>query len=168
MIRVTDIRFSGYRSSAIMNTRGLTSLATSAGLAVPGDARERQGTILMVLGGLILGTVGIFVLQANQDPLTTVAFRCFFGFLALLSWGVLSGRLAEIRLQARDLLGAVATGVLMIISWAPQQAGEGSRDHTQLILRSPHRACFRNRPTRNGTHAGIPAALYRDRANAAC
>lgn len=101
-----------------MNTRGLTSLATSAGLAVPGDARERQGTILMVLGGLILGTVGIFVLQANQDPLTTVAFRCFFGFLALLSWGLLSGRLAEIRLQARDLLGAVATGVLMIISWA--------------------------------------------------
>ena len=49
----------------------------------------------------------------------------------------------------------------------PQQAGEGSRDHTQLILRSPHRACVRNRLTRTGTHAGIPAALHRERADAA-
>ena len=30
----------------------------------------------------------------------------------------------------------------------PQHVGEGSRDHTQLILRSPHRACVRKRPTR--------------------
>ena len=79
--------------------------------------RERQGTILMVLGGLILGTMGVFVMQAGQDPITTVAFRCVFGCLALLCWGALSRRLPEIRLRGRALLGAIATGVLMTLSW---------------------------------------------------
>lgn len=96
------------------------SVLSSAPAPFTGEpsARERQGTILLVLGGLILGTVGVFVVQAGQDPITTVAFRCTFGCLSLLIWGAMSRRLPEIRLRGRALFGALVTGILMTMSWA--------------------------------------------------
>lgn len=72
----------------------------------------------MVGGGLLLGTLGVFVEEAGQHPLSTVWFRCAFGALALLLWGAASGRLGELRLRGRALAAAVAAGVLMIVNWA--------------------------------------------------
>jgi drug/metabolite transporter (DMT)-like permease len=79
---------------------------------------ERRGVALMVAGGLLLGTIGVFVEEAGQHPLTTVWFRCAFGLLALLLWGALSGRLAELRLHGKALAAALAASVLMIANWA--------------------------------------------------
>ena len=79
---------------------------------------ERAGVARMVGGGLLLGTLGVFVEEAGQHPLTTVWFRCAFGLLALLAWGALSGRLVELRLRGAALAAALATGMLMIASWA--------------------------------------------------
>ncbi|GAA3544734.1 DMT family transporter [Zobellella aerophila] len=78
---------------------------------------ERRGTSLMVGGGLLLGTLGVFVEEAAQHPLTTVLFRCFFGALALLLWGHLNRRLPELALRGRTLLVAIAAGVLMVANW---------------------------------------------------
>ena len=89
--------------------------------ALPAPAaamRARQGTALMVAGGLLLGTLGVFVEEGGQDPLTTVWFRCAFGALALLLWGVLSGRCGELRLSGRALGAALAAGGLMVLNWA--------------------------------------------------
>lgn len=80
--------------------------------------RERQGVALMTGGGLLLGTVGVFVEEAGQDPLTTVWFRCAFGAVALLVWGVGSGRLGELRLRGAALAAALSASVLMIANWA--------------------------------------------------
>jgi len=81
-------------------------------------ARERHGVVLMVAGGLLLGTLGVFVEEAAQHPLTTVWFRCAFGGAALLLWGAAAGRLRELRLRGRGLAAALAAGVLMIANWA--------------------------------------------------
>jgi drug/metabolite transporter (DMT)-like permease len=86
--------------------------------AAGGWTRVQQGTWLMVGGGLLLGTIGVFVEEAGQHPLTAVWFRCAFGALALLLWGAVSGRLGELRLRGRGLLAALAAGVLMIANWA--------------------------------------------------
>jgi drug/metabolite transporter (DMT)-like permease len=80
--------------------------------------RERHGVALMVAGGLLLGTIGAFVEEAGQHPLTSVWFRCGFGALALLAWGAASGRLRELRLRGAGLVAALAAGVLMIANWA--------------------------------------------------
>lgn len=80
--------------------------------------RERQGVALMVSGGILLGTIGVFVHEAGQDPLTTVWFRCVFGALALVAWGLLRGRMAELRLGGKGLAAALAASVLMIANWA--------------------------------------------------
>lgn len=72
----------------------------------------------MAAGGLLLGTLGIFVEEAGQHPITTVWFRCAFGAMALLAWGAATGRLGELRLRGRTFAAAIAAGVLMVASWA--------------------------------------------------
>ena len=73
--------------------------------------------MLMVAGGLMLGTIGVFIVQAGQDPVTTVLFRCGFGGVALLLWGLMDGRIAELRLSGRALQYALAAGILMVVNW---------------------------------------------------
>ena len=80
--------------------------------------REREGLWLMVAGGVLLGTIGVFLEQAGQSPLTAVWFRCAFGLLALLAWGAVTGRLRELRLRGRLLAAALAAGVLVVFNWA--------------------------------------------------
>jgi drug/metabolite transporter (DMT)-like permease len=73
----------------------------------------------MAGAGLLLGTVGIFVEEAAQDPATTVWFRCVFGLAALLAWGAANRRLHEITgLRGRELVAVAGAGVLMIGNWA--------------------------------------------------
>jgi len=72
----------------------------------------------MVAAGVLLGTIGIFVEEARQDPATTVWFRCVFGLGALLAWGAAAGRLHEITgLRGRSLAVVGGAGMLMIASW---------------------------------------------------
>ncbi len=72
----------------------------------------------MIAGGVLLGTVGIFVEEARQHPLVTVLFRCAFGALALLAWGLATGRMGEVRVRGRSWPVVVATGLLMVLNWA--------------------------------------------------
>lgn len=81
-------------------------------------ARETQGQWLLIAGGMLLGTVGIFVEEAQQHPLVTVLFRCVFGAMALLAWGLATGRLRELRLRGKSWLTVGATGCLMVVNWA--------------------------------------------------
>jgi len=78
----------------------------------------RHGTALMVAGGAVLGTVGLFVERAGQPAFTAVWFRCAFGAGALGLWGMLRKRNGELWLRGRALAAAVATGVLMTANWA--------------------------------------------------
>lgn len=96
-----------------------TSIVNPASLAAPDAARrERHGQWLMVAGGLVLGTLGVFIQEAHQDPLTAVWFRCAFGGAALLVWGTLSGRLGELRLPRAGLAAAAGAGLLVMVNWA--------------------------------------------------
>lgn len=81
-------------------------------------SRERHGQWLMVAGGVLLGTIGVFVEEAGQDPFSTVWFRCAFGALALLLWGAATGRLGELRLHGSAWLAAAAAGGLVVLNWA--------------------------------------------------
>lgn len=90
----------------------------SASLPWPRVAADPSGAALMTAGGLLLGTLGIFLEQAGQHPLTAVWFRCAFGALALSLWMVALRRVGDLRLPRRALLAAVAAGGLMIANWA--------------------------------------------------
>lgn len=85
---------------------------------LPAHVRERDGQWLLIAGGVLLGTIGVFVEEAGQHPLVTVWFRCAFGALALLAWCLATGRGRELLLQGRERWMACATGVLMVMNWA--------------------------------------------------
>jgi drug/metabolite transporter (DMT)-like permease len=101
-------------SAAALSERGPGFAAASA----TATRRRRDGHLLMIGSGLLLGTVGIFVEEAAQDAATTAWFRCVFGLLALLAWGAVTGRLREITaLRGRALATVAGAGVLMILNW---------------------------------------------------
>lgn len=86
--------------------------------AAPVRGRGGDGQAMMVAAGVLLGTIGIFVEEAGQDPASTVWFRCVFGLAALLAWGAVTGRLHELTgLRRRELAAVSGAGVLMIASW---------------------------------------------------
>lgn len=94
------------------------SVASAAPAQAAPTAQETRGQWLMIAGGVLLGTVGVFVEEARQHPLVTVLFRCAFGALALLAWGLATGRMGELRVRGRSWPVVVATGVLMVMNWA--------------------------------------------------
>ena len=94
------------------------SVASAASAQAAPTAQETRGQWLMIAGGVLLGTVGIFVEEARQHPLVTVLFRCAFGALALLAWGLATGRMGELRVRGRSWPVVVATGLLMVLNWA--------------------------------------------------
>lgn len=83
----------------------------------PQAVRERTGMWWMVAGGLMLGTLGIFLEEAGQSPLMAVWFRCAFGLLALTVWFAASRRWSELRLSGTARLAAVSAGVLAVLNW---------------------------------------------------
>lgn len=113
MVDPTKFRFSDARVAATMPAMNTADTTTAAG-----PARERQGLWLMIAGGALLGTLGVFVEEAGASPLTAVWFRCTFGLLAMLAWGAAAGRLHELRLRGRLLGAALAAGVLVVFNWA--------------------------------------------------
>lgn len=76
-----------------------------------------HGSASMVAGGLLLGTLGIFLDEAGQDALTAVWFRCLFGGFAILAWAVARRRVRLLRVGGRDLAIAAASAVLMLLNW---------------------------------------------------
>ncbi len=79
--------------------------------------RERHGLWLMVAGGILLGSIGVFVQAAGQHPLVTVWFRCAFGAVALLLWCVATGKSSALWLSGKALGIACVTGCLMLLNW---------------------------------------------------
>ncbi|MDO9434852.1 DMT family transporter [Hydrogenophaga sp.] len=79
--------------------------------------RERGGLWLMVAGGMLLGTLGIFLEEAGQSPLMAVWFRCAFGLLALTAWFAVTRRWRELRLTGAARIAAVSAGVLAVLNW---------------------------------------------------
>lgn len=83
----------------------------------PNAARERTGLWLMVSGGVLLGTLGIFLEEAGQSPLMAVWFRCAFGLLALTAWFAVTRRWHELKLNGTARTAAVSAGVLAVLNW---------------------------------------------------
>ncbi|GGA11567.1 DMT family transporter [Dyella caseinilytica] len=84
-------------------------------------SRTALGTLL--LGELLIGSVGVFVHESGEDAVTAVFYRCLFGGLFLLAWGLARGHLRGV-LQDRVLLrGALLSGVLLVLNWVALFAG---------------------------------------------
>ncbi|TAL97967.1 MAG: DMT family transporter [Paraburkholderia sp.] len=78
---------------------------------------RQQGAVTLAAGGLLMGTIGIFVEEARLGALTLVFFRCLFGFLALFAYCAWKGFFARRFFTRRTVTLAVISGVLMVTQW---------------------------------------------------
>jgi drug/metabolite transporter (DMT)-like permease len=78
---------------------------------------RQQGAITLASGGLLMGTIGIFVEEARLDAMTLVFFRCLFGFLALAAYCAWKGFFRTQQFTRRMVALALLTGVLIVTQW---------------------------------------------------
>lgn len=92
-----------------------------AALSDPDSARTALGRLL--LGEVLIGSVGVFVHESGQDAVTAVFYRCLFGGLFLLAWGLARGHLRGLWQDRALLRGALISGVLLVLNWVALFAG---------------------------------------------
>ncbi|MBN3758519.1 DMT family transporter [Paraburkholderia sp. Tr-20389] len=80
-------------------------------------SRNQQGALTLASGGLLMGTIGVFVEEARLGALTLVFFRCLFGFLSLAAYCAWKGYFARRHFTRRTVLLAAISGVLMVTQW---------------------------------------------------
>lgn len=78
---------------------------------------QQQGVLMLASGGLLMGTIGIFVEEARLGAMTLVFFRCLFGMLSLAVWCQYKGWLSARQFTRRTLGLALVSGVLMVTQW---------------------------------------------------
>lgn len=81
------------------------------------STRSRSGALPFVAGSMLLGTIGIFVHEANVDAITATWFRCAFGLLTLTAWLAARRDLGALRLAAANGRWIFAAAVLMVAAW---------------------------------------------------
>ncbi|MBW9104815.1 DMT family transporter [Paraburkholderia phenoliruptrix] len=79
--------------------------------------QRQRGAIALAGGGLLMGTLGMFVEEARLGALTLVFFRCLFGFLSLAAYCAWKGLFTRAHFTRRTLALALFSGVLMVAQW---------------------------------------------------
>lgn len=77
----------------------------------------------LLVGEVLIGSVGVFVHESGQDAVTAVFYRCLFGALFLIAWGLARGHLRGLWSDRALLWGAVGSGVLLVLNWVALFAG---------------------------------------------
>src|SRR5690242_16353585 len=83
----------------------------------------RNAVLQLVFAELLIGSVGVFVHESGQDVVTAVFYRCLFGGLFLLGWGLARGHLRGLLHERALLRGAALSGVLLVLNWVALFAG---------------------------------------------
>jgi drug/metabolite transporter (DMT)-like permease len=87
-------------------------------------SRETRTALLQLLvAEILIGSVGVFVQESGRDPVTAVFFRCVFGSLFLLAWGIWRGQLRDLWRDHMLIRGAIVSGVVLVLNWVCLFAG---------------------------------------------
>lgn len=83
--------------------------------SMPGTPRRALAGL--AAGNLLLGTLGVFVVESGQDPVTVVFYRCLFGAAAMVAYCRWAGVPGLGGVTRRTALLAVLSGILMTGNW---------------------------------------------------
>ena len=79
--------------------------------------RPRAGTLEIICCTLAWGTIGSIVDRISLPSSVIVFFRLSLGFIVVLAWLALRGRLADLRLRARPVV-LIVSGAVLGVHWA--------------------------------------------------
>jgi drug/metabolite transporter (DMT)-like permease len=75
------------------------------------------GTLEMITAMILMGTVGYFVVEADQDAHNIVFFRCLFGGVFLALYGIVIGIFKNTELTTKKVFLIVLSGIFLILNW---------------------------------------------------
>src|SRR5947208_7806476 len=79
--------------------------------------RMRAGALEIICCTLAWGTIGSIVDRISLPSSVIVFFRLSLGFIVVLAWLALRGRLADLRMRARPVV-LIVSGVVLGVHWA--------------------------------------------------
>ena len=82
------------------------------------DRADGRAALPFLLGSGLLGTIGVFVHEAQADPLSATWFRCAFGLLGLTAWLTWRRQFGALKLDLRAAPWVLLAGVLLVAGWA--------------------------------------------------
>ncbi|NIK31846.1 drug/metabolite transporter (DMT)-like permease [Xanthomonas arboricola] len=83
----------------------------------------RRAVWQLLVAEILIGSVGVFVHESGQDPVTAVFYRCLFGALFLTVCGLVGGQLRGLWRERALLRDAIISGVLLVLNWVALFAG---------------------------------------------
>ncbi|KRD31980.1 permease [Lysobacter sp. Root916] len=86
-------------------------------------AESRTALIQLFVAEILIGSVGVFAHEGGQDAITTVFFRCVFGSVFLIAWGLARGHLRGLGGEPALIRAAIVSGVLLVLNWVALFAG---------------------------------------------
>jgi drug/metabolite transporter (DMT)-like permease len=84
---------------------------------------NRTALIQLLVAEVLIASVGVFVHESGQDPITAVFFRCVFGAAFLCAWGAFTGEMRGLLRDRKVLIGAAISGVALVLNWVGLFAG---------------------------------------------
>lgn len=117
------MRFSSLKWRRTLLCMSSSTHASTQGQAIAGAGKvpdkptRRFGALPFILGSMLLGTIGIFVHEADVSPLTATWFRCAFGLIGLTLWIRLRRQMSHLLLPRSSWPWALASGLLMVLAW---------------------------------------------------
>ena len=100
------------------------SVSLPACLAAP-DTSGRAAVVRLAAGNLLLGTLGVFIVESGQGAVTVAFYRCLVGAAAMALYCRATGVPVLAGLDRRSLALAVLTGALMAGNWVLFAAAVG-------------------------------------------
>ena len=95
--------------------------APAPGMPLPAAHSIRGPVVRLAVAMTILGSVGAFTIEAGQDAVTSVFWRCIFGAAFLLIWTLLRGELrvglAAMRSTPAQCWRILAVSLCQIVGW---------------------------------------------------
>lgn len=78
---------------------------------------SQRGTLELLAAMILMGTVGYFVIEADQPPHNVVFFRCAFGALFLILYCLVAGLFKDTGLTRKKILLIIISGIFLVCNW---------------------------------------------------
>ena len=80
-------------------------------------AENKTGIMQLFCAMIIMGTVGLFVIESGQSAYNVVFYRCLLGVIFLVAYFFYSGRFKEFTLTRKSFALVVLSGVFLVFNW---------------------------------------------------
>lgn len=81
------------------------------------DNDRNRGLVELLLAMIMMGTVGLFVIESGQNAYNVVFYRCLLGSIFLLIYCLASNKFASSNLNSKNLILIIASGVFLVFNW---------------------------------------------------